>query len=370
MEHIDLSSGASYFRSPDAATGAAIASLKQGQTKYGPTEGIPALRTSIAERYQETIIPVTSEQVLVTLGSKQALHNLFSVLLREQDEIVIPTPAWFGFHGLLKHSQGSLVTLPTFASDNYSISPEALDNILSTRTRILLLTNPGNPTGRLYSKEELEAILEVTAKYPELYLISDEIYDFNTYGRPFTSILSCKGAAPERTFIVNGFSKTFAMSGWRVGYIIGPSEQMKQCIEYQGNTLSGVSIFIQEAALATMKNKDEALQPMLSVLAKHRTIMQQGLDAIPNVRYFLPEGAYYFFPDFNYYLGSTTAGGDTINSSIELCSYLQEHYQLLLSPGEYFGAPGYARMSFAVEEPCLRKGLSRLKAALSTLHRT
>ncbi|MBF9254272.1 aminotransferase class I/II-fold pyridoxal phosphate-dependent enzyme [Pontibacter sp. 172403-2] len=366
--YITLATGSSYFDSPDAAIDAAIAALKAGKTYYGPAEGLEALRQAVANRYDsEQGITILPEQVLITPGSKQALFNLFTVLLRAGDEVVIPAPAWFGFQELLKYSKGKSVTLQTHLAEGYAITPDALCRTLNERSRILILTNPGNPTGRVYRKAELEALLEVVNEFPDLYVISDEIYDFVTYGQPVTSIFSCERAPAERTFVVNGFSKSFAMSGWRLGYLAGPQELIKQCIDFQSATLAGVSVFLQDAALATLQNRDKALLPMLDVLQAHRGLMRQGLDAIPEVRYYLPDGAYYFFLDFSYYIGRTTPDGETISTSMDLFRYLREQYNLELAPGDNFGAPGYARMSFAVEKSVLQQALQRLKEALARL---
>lgn len=367
MQYITLATGSSYFRSPDAATDAAIAALKAGKTYYGPAEGTEALRQAVAERYKKEGITILPEQVLITPGSKQALFNLFTVLLREGDEVVIPTPGWFGFDDLLKYSKGKGVALQTHLQEDYALTPDALRRTLNKRSRILILTNPGNPTGRVYRKAELEALLEVVNEFPDLYVISDEIYDFVTYGQPVASIFSCQGAPKERTFVVNGFSKSFAMSGWRLGYLAGPSELVKQCIDFQSATLAGVSVFLQDAALATLEHRDEALPPMLHVLQEHRELMRQGLDVIPQVRYYLPDGAYYFFPDFSYYIGRETSDGKTIGTSMDLFRYLREQYKLELAPGDNFGASGHARMSFAVEKPVLQEALRRLQEALERL---
>ena len=365
MEHISLASGSSHFRSPGAATAAAISALQAGKTFYGPTEGTLELRQAISNQYKKEGIDVTPEQVLITPGSKQALFNLFTILLCQGDEVVVPTPAWFGFHELMKYSKGMLVPLPTQLSENFALTPEALRKTLSSRSRILLLTNPGNPTGRTYTKDELEALLEVTKEFPNLYILSDEIYDRVTYNGSFTSLLSCEGAEKERVFLINGFSKSYAMSGWRMGYMIGPEEVIKKCVDFQGSTMSGVSVFSQDAALATLRKQEQALMPMLEVLAQNRQLMQDCLDEIPEVKYYAPDGAYYFFPDFSRYFGRlTTPSGETIANSVDFCRYLHEHYNLELKSGDYFGAPGHARMSFAVEAPKLKEAMQRLKQAL------
>jgi aspartate aminotransferase len=366
MTELNLASGASYFRSPEAAINAATTALHAGQTYYGPSEGTAELRNAIATRYQNNGIPVKPAQVLVTPGTKQALFNLFSVLLRDGDEVVVPIPAWFGFNELLKYSKGKLVTVQTTLENNYTIDTENLRNALTDKSRILLLTNPANPTGRIYSKPELEAILDLLHDYPNLYLISDEIYDLDTYGEPIASVLACKGPQ-ERILVVNGFSKNFAMSGWRIGFMVGPEAIIKQSIDFQGSTFSGVSMFIQEAALATLEHQDKALEPMLDVLQENRLIMQQGLEAIPHVMFYVPDGAYYFFPYLGHYIGTTTPAGETIISTEALCSYLQHQHNLIVVNGDKFGSLGHVRMSFAVERPVLEQAMVRLRTALLQL---
>lgn len=366
MQHLNLALGTSYFRSPGEATSAAVAALHEGANTYGATEGSEALRDAIAKRYRQEGAAVEAKQFMVTPGSKSALFSLFSVLLEAGDEVVVPTPSWFGFHELLKYSKGKPVTFPTQLSENYSLNPEDLKKVLTKNSRLLLLTNPGNPTGRIYRKEELEAILEVAAEFPRLYIISDEIYDHITYVSSFTSILSCEGPQ-ERVIVVNGFSKSFAMTGWRIGYIVGPPEVIQKSIDFQACTLSGVSPFVQAGALAAMEERKDILKPMQETLGKNRSLAQAALTAVPGVNFFLPEGAYYFFPDFSHYLGSQTTTGEKISASTDLCHYLDKHYSLALSPGDYFGAPGHARMSFAVEPAKLQEALARLKEALETL---
>ncbi|OKL41640.1 aminotransferase class I/II-fold pyridoxal phosphate-dependent enzyme [Pontibacter flavimaris] len=367
MEVISLAAGSSYFRSPEAATGAAIAALQNGKTFYGPTAGTLSLRKAISQKYKADGVEVQPEQVLVTPGAKQALFNLFTVLLKEGDEVVVPTPAWFGFQELLKYSPAKGIALPTHLSDGYKLTPDMLRGTLTHRTRILLLTNPGNPTGRMYTKHELEALLEVVNDFPNLYLISDEIYDLVTYGRPFTTILSCQGAKAARTIVVNGFSKSFAMSGWRLGFILGPEDLIQRCIDFQQATLSGASVFVQDAAEAALKARAQALPPMQEVLARNREIMQQGLDAIPHISYYLPDGAYYFFPDLSYYLHYTSITGDVIKTTPDLCRYLRGCYNLELASGDSFGAPGHVRMSFAIEPGRLREAMQRLRQGLALL---
>lgn len=366
MKLLDLSSGASYFLSPDAAITAAISAIQEGKTYYGPAEGDALLRQTIADRYKQKNVTITPEQVMVTPGTKQALFNLLTVLLCEGDEVVIPTPAWFGFYELLKYSKGKLVTIETKQDQNYSLTPEDLRKVISPKTRILLLTNPGNPTGRIYSKTELEAILTLLQEFPELYLISDEIYDLDTYGKPFTSALTCQGPQ-ERIIVVNGFSKNFAMSGWRIGYIVGSETIVQQSVDFQASTYSGVSQFIQDAALATLQQQDKALPPMLEVLQEHRQLMKEGLSSIPGVTFFEPEGAYYFFPDMQAYIGKQTPDGQTIASTQDLCNFLEQQHKLIVANGDLFGGIGHVRMSFAVEKPVLQQAMERLSEALQQL---
>ena len=366
MTELNLASGASYFRSPEVATTAAIAAINNGLTYYGPAEGTAELRQAIVERYLQDGITIKPEQVLITPGTKQALFNLFSVLLRDGDEVVIPIPAWFGFNELLKYSKGKLITVQTTLENNYSLDLETLREKLTTESRILLLTNPANPTGRIYSKHELETIVALLHDFPDLYLISDEIYDLDTYGEPFTSALGCK-RPQQRIIVVNGFSKNFAMSGWRIGYMVAPEEIIRQSTDFQSSTFSGVSMFIQEAALATIKHKTASLEPILNVLQEHRLVMQRGLEAITHVSFFVPDGAYYFFPYLGHYIGTITRDGESINSTEDLCNYLQNDHKLIVVNGDNFGGVGHVRMSFAVERSVLDAAMSRLKKALLQL---
>ncbi|NDK56391.1 pyridoxal phosphate-dependent aminotransferase [Pontibacter fetidus] len=366
MTELNLASGASYFKSPEPAINAAIAALHAGKTYYGPAEGTADLRNALANRYQAQGIAIKPEQVLVTPGTKQALFNLFSVLLRDGDEVVVPVPAWFGFNELLKYSKGKLVTIETTLAQNYRLDPEAIRKSLTEKSRILLLTNPANPTGRIYSKPELEAIVTLLHDFPNLYLISDEIYDLDTYGKPFTSALACPGPQ-ERIIVVNGFSKNFAMSGWRIGFVVGPEAIIKQSTDFQSSTFSGVSMFIQEAALATLQTQEATIATMLEVLQENRQLMQKGLEAIPHVSFYVPDGAYYFFPDLSHYIGTRTPTGATINSTETLCNYLQQQHNLVVVNGDNFGGVGHVRMSFAVEQPVLEQAMVRLREALLQL---
>lgn len=367
MTPISLASGASYFQSPVPATEAAIAALLAGKTKYGPTEGTLELRQAICDHYNKDGLQVKPEQVLVTPGSKQALFNLFMVMLRPNDEVVVPRPAWFGFEDLLKYTAGTLVTFETEQAASYAIMPEALRKTLNERSRILILTNPGNPTGRTYTKAELEALLELTNEFPNLYIVADEIYDRITYDGPFTSLLSCQGAKEDRIFLINGFSKSFAMSGWRLGYMVGPSDIISKCTGFQGATYAGVSVFLQDAAQATLEQEAHLMPDMVEALAQNRTVMQQGLDAIPRVTYSLPTGAYYFFPDFSHYLHCRTPSGQTLDTTAALCNYLRDSHGVELVPGDLFGAPGHARMSFAIAQEPLQEAMQRLKQGLGEL---
>ncbi|WP_187262476.1 pyridoxal phosphate-dependent aminotransferase [Pontibacter beigongshangensis] len=366
MKEINLASGASYFRSPAPAITVATKELEAGATGHGSAEGLPELREAIAQRYKNDGVELTPEQVLITPGCKQALFYLFSTLLQDDDELLVPTPAWFGFQQLMDYSKGKLVQLPTTAASNYTLDPADLREALNERSRILLLTNPGNPTGRMYTRQELEDILSVTNDFPNLYVVSDEIYDFVTYDGAFSSILSCQGAT-EKVVVTNGFSKSFAMTDWRIGYLVGSPELVRKCTGFQAATIAGVSKFMQKGAAAALQERDQVLPPMLEVLQQNRSLTEAALSQIPHLLFFLPQGAYYFFPDISYYLPCTTPTGAILSSSAGLCQYLKEAYALELLPGDPFGAPGHVRMSFAIETEQLTEALSRLKKALHEL---
>ena len=360
METISLASGATYFHTPEPASQAAIAAIQNHKTFYGEVAGTSALREAIAGRYRHhNQAQVDPENILITPGTKQALYNVLRAILRPGDEVLVPAPNWFGLHQVLETLDARLVLVPTVLSDNFALRPEKLRELMSARSRLFLFSNPCNPTGRRYSLEELQNLMEVTATYPELYVLSDEVYDLLAYGERVPSLLELPD--PQgRHIVVNGFSKSFGMTGWRIGYVVTPAALRQPCRQFQQATYSGVSEFVQEAALVLMRDYGHLLPPMLKILREHKAIMTQFL-AARGILFFSPDAAYYVFPDLSRYLR------EDIPTITQLAAWLQTHYALEILPGDLFGAPGFARLSFGIEKSRLHEALHRLGQALEKL---
>ncbi|QNF34566.1 aminotransferase class I/II-fold pyridoxal phosphate-dependent enzyme [Adhaeribacter swui] len=368
MDYINLASGAAYFPTAEIVQQAAIAAIQQGQTTYGPTEGLPELRQAIGDRYralnQSVVAP---EKIIVTAGVKQAIFNLFRTVLQPGDEVIAPVANWFGFHELIEEVRAKLIVLPTSPADNYTINPEVLEKLITPKTKAFILCNPGNPTGRIYNKADLAAILQVLEAHPNVLVLSDEIYDLVTFKNQVPSLVEFPDNY-NRYVVVNGFSKSFAMSGWRIGYLIVPEQFYQACFKFQQNTIGGLSPFTQKAAAVALQNYHEVLAPMRKVLTQNREIMCSGLRQIGNISFNEPEGTYYVFADLSAYLNKKCPEtGETIDTSIELSKFLKNKFGLEIFAGDYFGAPGFARISFAVEPNQLQEALKRLQQGLHSL---
>ena len=365
METISLASGASYFVTPEPVKQAAINAIHQNHTFYGPVEGLASLRQAIAEGYSEqTNQKFTADQVLITPGTKLALHTIFSVLLQDGDEVLVPAPGWFGFNELLKYSKGNLAMLHTSPADDFVLKPEALRKAINPKTRILLLSNPNNPTGTVYSHEQLQEFVQVLLDYPKVYLVADEIYDQVLFDQKFTSMVSF----PEirnRLLVVNGFSKSFAMSGWRVGFMLSSPELIAKCLDFQHATVSGVNPINQEAALAAWQNRNSLYEPYLAKLNENRAQIMAFFKGL-NIHFPEPQGAYYLFPDLTDYVKKCCPENQKL-SSVKFAEKLKAEAGVEVVPGDSFGVPGFARLSFAVEPDTLTEALSRIEKFLKSL---
>jgi len=360
MEKISLASGASYFLTPEPGSLAAVKAIQEHKTYYGLTEGTIALREAIAQRYRQVNKAVVSpDQILITPGTKQALFNVLSNILKPGDEVIVPMPNWFGLHQVLQTLQAQIILWPINPDNNYQLLPADLEKLITSKTRLLLISNPCNPTGRVYPEQEIQALLDVLEQHPHIYLLSDEIYDLVTYGKTIPSLAQFPDQH-QRYLVVNGFSKAFAMSGWRIGYLITPPTLYAPCVAFQQTTFSGVSEFVQAAAQAVMADRNNVLPPMLAILSQQRAQILKFLEH-HQIPVFRPEAAYYVFPDLSMFLS------EAIPTTIALNEYLQENYALEILPGDYFGAPGYARLSFALPADKLNTALERLVGAFEQL---
>ena len=332
----------------------------------GPAQGLPALREAIADRYRRTAgIAVDTARIVVTPGTKYAVHTLLQTLLQPGDEVLIPTPNWFGFHQLMTRARGAtLRLLPLDAADGYALPPAAVVAALTPQTKLLILTNPGNPTGRVYALAELNAVLAaVRAARPDVWVLSDEIYDGITFEpslRPAPTVL----ALPDpggRHVVINGFSKSLAMAGWRVGYVVAPPALAPVLTQYLLDTVSGVAPLNQLAGAAATDHFEAVTRDLLTALVPAREVLLSGLDQL-GVPAFPTQGAYYAFADLRPWLPAGFASEAA--ASAALLARLRDEFGLLLIDGATCGAPGFARITFAAPVADLREGLRRLARGL------
>ncbi|MGY2131999.1 pyridoxal phosphate-dependent aminotransferase [Hymenobacter sp. HD11105] len=360
---ISLASGYGNFATPAVAAERAVAAIQSGQLMPGAVEGLLELREALAASYHQQNAPqVTPAHIVVTPGVKAALFALLKTILRPGDEVLVPMPNWFGFRELIARASGTLCPLPLDATDGYTLRPEVLEAAITPSTRLLLFSNPNNPTGRVYQHAEVEALLEVTRRHPEMYVLSDEIYNRITFGPvPVPSLLEFADPHGQH-LVVNGFSKSLALIGWGVGYLVAPPTLAQAVAAAQFATGAAVPVPNQQAALAATEHATTIAQALLTQLAPTRKLLLAGLAEIPGVQYIEPEGTYYVFADLRQFLPPAPS---LAASSAALLAQLRAAGVDVVD-GATCGAPGFVRVSYALPEPDLREALRRLKQALLT----
>ena len=358
---LSLASGYGNFAVPEVALAAAEEALRPARQHgrplpVSPAAGLPELREALARRYQQRgATTVTAELVLITAGAKTGLFALLSEMLRPDEEVLLPTPNWFGFYDLVRRAGGTLRPLPLAAADNYAFTPEMLRAALTPATRLLLLSNPNNPTGRVYSRTEWAAILSVTADFPNLWVLSDEIYEGISFGpEPVPTLLALPGPH-ERHVVVSGFSKSLALAGWGVGCLVAPPELARAVVARLFSTGVAVPVPAQRAALAATQQAEAIGAALCMQLRPTRQLLLDGLAALPGAPAGVaPEGTYYVFADFTRFLAP---GLPAPAAAVALVQRLAEAGVEVVD-GATCGAPGFLRLSYAVAEADLRRALA------------
>ena len=354
-----LSAGEPDFDTPAFIRQAAASALEQGLTRYGPAAGEPALREAIAQKLtRENQVPTSSEQVLVTNGGKQALYNLFQVLLQEGDELLLPAPYWLSYPEIARLAGASVRLIPSSASEGFRLDPRRLEAAITPASKLLVLNSPGNPTGMVLSRSELESIAEVLRRHPQVAVVCDEIYEFLLApGHEHHSFAAVAPDLAERIFCVNGFAKGWAMTGWRIGWLAGNTAVVKAASALQSQTTSNVCTFAQYGALAAVSGSRDCVQEMATQFTHRRELLSNGLQAIEGITLLPPEGAFYAFPDISAF------GLD----SMTFCERLLEEQGLAVVPGGAFGDDRCIRLSCAASDDTINDGLARLKRFLAGL---
>ncbi len=354
-EGIDVcsfSTGEPDFDTPHHIKVAAIKALEDGKTKYGPAAGEPALREAIAAKLQrENNLNYPPEQVIVTNGGKQSLYNLMVALIEPGDEVIIPAPYWLSYPEMVTLAGGKSVIIEATVENGYKITPEQLQQAITPKTKLFILNSPSNPTGMVYTPEEIKALAQVIVK-ADIFVVADEIYEKILYdGATHLSIGSLGTEILERTIVSNGFAKGYAMTGWRIGYLAGPVELIKATITIQSHSTSNVCTFAQYGAIAALTGSQECVETMRQAFAKRREVMYARLNAIPGLTCPRPDGAFYLFPDIS----------QTGLKSPDFCNALLEEQQVAVIPGIAFGADNNIRLSYATDMETIEKGMDRLE---------
>lgn len=367
LDIIDLSIGEPDFDTPQHIKDAAKRAIDQGYTHYTPVPGYPELRKAIAAKLKrDNKLDYTPEQIVVSTGAKQSIANVVLSLINPGDEVLLPAPYWVSYSAIADLAEGKSIEIPATLETNFKVTPAQLEKHITDRTRLIIFSSPCNPTGSVYSHDELQALAQMLTKYPNVYVICDEIYEYINYtGQPHTSLASFP-EIKDRVITVNGFSKGFAMTGWRLGYIAAPVWIAQACDKMQGQITSGTCSIAQMAGVAAAT---ESLQPTYDMVAefrKRRDLVYGLLKEIPGIKANLPDGAFYFFFDISSFFGKK-AGDTVINSAEDMSGYLLREGQIGLVNGEAFGDPNCIRLSYAASEEKLLKVCSRLKEALAKL---
>jgi aspartate/methionine/tyrosine aminotransferase len=364
---IGFGAGEPDFPTPEHIVAAAEAACRDPRYhRYSPTPGLPELRDAIAVKTKrDSGVDCAAGQVLVTNGGKHAVYNTFQVLCDPGDEVLLPAPYWTSYPECITLGGGVPVVLATSERDGFRVTVEQLEAARTPRTKVLLFVSPSNPTGAVYPPDEVEAIGRWAADHG-IWVVTDEIYEHLTYdGHVFSSMPQLVPEILDRCVILNGVAKTYAMTGWRVGWMIGPNDVIAAATNLQSHSTSNVSNVAQVAALAAVQGDLEAVARMRDAFARRGRMMYELLAKIPGVSCLEPQGAFYCFPSFEGVLGRSF-GSRTASNSLELCEILLDEARVAIVPGEAFGAPGYARLSFALGDDDLGEGVRRIADLLST----
>lgn len=364
---ISLSVGEPDFNTPEHVKDAAKKALDENWTRYSPVPGYPELRQAIVNKLKtENNLDYDISQIVVSTGAKQSLSNVILTLINPGDEVIIPTPYWVSYSEMVVLAEGKSVFINTEIDNNFKITPAQLEAAITPKTKLFMFSSPNNPTGTVYSKDELAALAEVFEKHPQVFILSDEIYEHINFVDKHESIAQFE-SIKDRVIIINGFSKAFAMTGWRLGYIAANKTIAAANDKLQGQTTSGTCSISQRAGIVAYEQGLESVNKMKEAFARRRQLVYDLLTEIPGVRTNLPEGAFYFFPEISSFFGKKDQDGNVIKNSSDLALYLLNVGHVATVGGDSFGNDNYIRLSYAASDESLIEALKRIKEALGKL---
>lgn len=361
---ISLSLGEPDFNTPDFIKEAAIQAIHENYSTYSPVDGYAELKDAICRKFKrDNNLDYKPANIVVSTGAKQSLYNVCQVMLNPGDECILPAPYWVSYSEMVKMAEATPVEVPTSVESDFKITPEELEAAITPKTKLIMFSSPCNPSGSVYNQAELTAIAKVLEKYPNIYVVSDEIYEHINFSGTFCSIATIPGMF-DRTITVNGVAKAFAMTGWRIGYIGAPEFIAKACTKMQGQVTSGANSIAQRATITAVDADPSVLKDMVKAFHSRRDLVVGLLKEIPGVKINVPEGAFYVFPDVSSYFGKTLNGVEIKNAD-DLSMYLLEHANVATVTGDAFGNANCIRFSYATSEDILTEALRRIKEALA-----
>ncbi|HEX2393785.1 MAG TPA: pyridoxal phosphate-dependent aminotransferase [Bacteroidales bacterium] len=363
---INLSVGEPDFYTPDHIKDAAKKAIDDNFSFYPPVPGFPDLLKSVTEKFKrENNLDYTPQQIIVSCGAKHSLANAMMSIVDKGDEVIIPAPYWVSYLEQVKLCEGIPVVIEAKFESNFKITAKQLEAAITPKTKALLLCSPSNPSGAVYSKSELRSLADVLAKHPRIMVISDEIYEHINFIGGHETIAQFADMK-DRTVLINGVSKAYAMTGWRIGYMAGPAWLAKACDKLQGQTTTGATTIAQKAAAAALSGDQSCVADMNKAFKRRKELVVKLVREIPGIKVYDPDGAFYVFPKVDFYYGKSF-NGSKITNSTELCLYLLEHAHIATVPGEAFGDPDCIRISFATSDEKLVDAMKRMKDALAAL---
>lgn len=360
---IGLSLGEPDFNIPDFIKDAAKQAIDDNYSSYSPVDGYVDLKKAIANKFKrDNNLEYGLNQIVVSTGAKQSLANVAMCMLDKGDEVILPAPYWVSYSDIVQLAEGTPVEVPTSIDSNFKMTPEQLEAAITPKTKMLWFSSPCNPSGSVYSLAELEGLAEVLRKHPDIFIVSDEIYEHINFCGGHVSIAGIEGMY-DRTITVNGVSKAFAMTGWRIGYLGAADWIAKACTKFQGQMTSGANAIAQRATITALEAPISKIQFMIDKFHERRDLILRLLGEIEGFTLNVPEGAFYVFPDISHFFGKTL-NGVTINNASEFALYLLEHANVATVTGEAFGNPNCIRISYAASEDELKEAVKRMKGVL------
>jgi len=360
---VSLSAGEPDFDTPEHVREAAIAAIHAGKTRYTQVDGTPELKAAIMRKFRlQNDLEFEADQVIVSNGAKQSLYNLMVAVLNRDDEVVVPAPYWVSYPDMVKLTGARPVILSATAENHYKITPRELQNTLNEDTRMVILNSPSNPTGKVYTKDEYRELGDVLLEHPKVFIACDDIYEHIYWGKdPFRTFLNACPELAERTFVINGVSKGYAMTGWRIGYLAGPADLVTAMRKVQGQSTSCASSISQAAAVAALTGPQDCIEEMRLAFEERYRYIRDALNEIEGVECPECDGAFYAFPSFQVVIDRM----DGIRDDVELATWLLDEAGVATVPGSAFGAPGHLRLSFASSMDELKDAIGRIRNALN-----